>query len=313
MNLKKQLGLSLVVGGGLLFGLSTTQATAHASTYLRYYENIPNKTVSVTNKNAYVYNNGRLSRKVGTMRYYGSKVEEYYAAHVVKNGKASIYYKFRVGHRTGWVWHGYLKSIASSTGTTPTSTTTNNTTNNSDNSIPTSTSSDAKLRAEATAQNNQILALFPNSVQDPTLMKMADQLMNSTELNTTDDMDTRDNINDEIMSQLSSNQKAQLLEIDPSFSNDSDILSELQSGKTSWLNYFKQEMNDNAKAVDPALNPGTTFVHKYDVSKYYELNNFPTQYSGWKIGIGSYPKGAGESDTMGYGSFVVLLLPPDVQ
>ncbi|RRG00729.1 MAG: hypothetical protein DUD34_14640 [Lactobacillus sp.] len=156
MNLKKQLGLSLVVGGGLLFGLSTPQTTAHASTYLRYYENIPNKTVSVTNKNAYVYNNGRLSRKMGTMRYYGSKVEEYYAAHVVKNGKASIYYKFRVGHRTGWVWHGYLKSIASSTGTTPTTTPTNTTTTTptSGATTPTNTTAGGKSIAPGTTVDN---------------------------------------------------------------------------------------------------------------------------------------------------------------
>lgn len=157
MNLKKQLGLSLVIGGGLLFGLSTAQTTAHASTYLRYYENIPNKTVSVTNKNAYVYNNGRLSRKVGTMRYYGSKVEEYYAAHVVKNGKASIYYKFRVGHRTGWVWHGYLKSIASSTGTTPTTTTTNTgSTTNTGTTTPTNTTTaGSKSTAPGTTVENE--------------------------------------------------------------------------------------------------------------------------------------------------------------
>ncbi|GAW98679.1 hypothetical protein [Secundilactobacillus mixtipabuli] len=159
MNLKKQLGLSLVVGGGLLFGLSTTQTTAHASTYLRYYENIPNKTVSVTNKNAYVYNNGRLSRKMGTMRYYGSKVEEYYAAHVVKNGKASIYYKFRIGHRTGWVWHGYLKSIASSTGTTPT-TPTNTTTN-------TGTTTNGKIPTGTPVENINIPTLSKTEGVDP--------------------------------------------------------------------------------------------------------------------------------------------------
>ncbi|GAW98683.1 hypothetical protein [Secundilactobacillus mixtipabuli] len=188
MNLKKQLGLSLVVGGGLLFGLSTTQTTAHASTYLRYYENIPNKTVSVTNKNAYVYNNGRLSRKMGTMRYYGSKVEEYYAAHVVKNGKASIYYKFRVGHRTGWVWHGYLKSITSSTGTTPTTTPT------SGETTPTNTTTvGGKSTAPGTTVDNMnwsaiekrdvldstqeyIMQLFPGTIYNRSVELAAQQL-----------------------------------------------------------------------------------------------------------------------------------------
>ncbi|MFC6253757.1 hypothetical protein ACFP1H_04065 [Secundilactobacillus hailunensis] len=172
MNLKKQLGLSLVVGGGLLFGLSTTQTTAHASTYLRYYENIPNKTVSVTNKNAYVYNNGRLSRKVGTMRYYGSKVEEYYAAHVVKNGKASIYYKFRAGNRTGWVWHGYLKSIASSTGTTPTSgatTPTNTTVDNMNWSA-------IEKRDVLDSTQEYIMQLFPDTIYNRSVELAAQQL-----------------------------------------------------------------------------------------------------------------------------------------
>ncbi|MCH5461614.1 hypothetical protein HC026_03115 [Lactobacillus sp. LC28-10] len=141
MKLIKKLGLSLVIGGGLLFGLPVNQTTAHASTHLRYYENIPNQTVSVTNSNANVYNNGHLSRRVGTMRSYGTKVEAYYAAHVTKNGKASVYYKFRAGNRTGWVWHGYLKPSKPS--------------NSSEN------------------YRQETLALFPGAIPDPALQKVA--------------------------------------------------------------------------------------------------------------------------------------------
>jgi hypothetical protein len=196
MNLKKQLGLSLVVGGGLLFGLSTTQTTAHASTYLRYYENIPNKTVSVTNKNAYVYNNGRLSRKMGTMRYYGSKVEEYYAAHVVKNGKASIYYKFRVGHRTGWVWHGYLKSIASSTGTTPTTTTTNTGTTTSGKSIAPGTTVEnedwnalEKKNTGVFSDTAAIMQMFPGTIYSQKVEDVTSVVYSTTDFSEFDDSD----------------------------------------------------------------------------------------------------------------------------
>ena len=308
MNLKKQLGLSLVAGGGLLFGLSTTQTTAHASTYLRYYENIPNKTVSVTNKNAYVYNNGRLSRKIGTMRYYGSKVEEYYAAHVVKNGKASIYYKFRVGHRTGWVWHGYLKSIASSAGTTPTGTT-----NNSGSST---TSQDDKLQAESAAQDKQLLALFPNSVQDPTLMKVANGLENDPSLLIDDEANQKEDDLNRINSPLTSQQQAQLLTI-----QTSDVLSplktQLQSGQLSWGDYIKQDIARSYVQVQQTTRPSrennySGTPNKYADSKYCNPSNFPTLYAGWKVGVGSFPKD-GDQDESSYGSYTVLLLPPDAQ
>ncbi|MFC6253768.1 hypothetical protein ACFP1H_04130 [Secundilactobacillus hailunensis] len=188
MNLKKQLGLSLVIGGGLLLGLSATPANAQARTYVRYYENIPNKTVSVTNKNAYVYNNGRLSRKMGTMRYYGSKVEEYYAAHVTKNGKTSVYYKFRVGHRTGWVWHGYLKSIASSTGTTPTIPTSGaNTQTTGGKSIAPSTTVEnvdwnaleKDPRSGIDAGGAYLMQLFPHTIYSSQITRAANDVFDS--------------------------------------------------------------------------------------------------------------------------------------
>lgn len=138
-SLKKSLYVGLTAASMLgVAGLISTTASAKSGAYLRYYQNIPNKTVSVTNQNATVYTTGRLSHKAGTMRSYGSKVEEYYTAHVTKNGKASVYYKFRVGKKTGWVWHGYLKSSATKVGTTAATTpatTTASTTPTSNNSL----------------------------------------------------------------------------------------------------------------------------------------------------------------------------------
>lgn len=83
-----------------------------AKTTLRYYQDIKNATYTVTNKNATVYTTGTLKHKKGTMASFGTKVTGYYAAHLTKNGKSSVYYKFKVGNKTGWVWHGYLSKQA---------------------------------------------------------------------------------------------------------------------------------------------------------------------------------------------------------
>ncbi|MFC6253767.1 hypothetical protein ACFP1H_04125 [Secundilactobacillus hailunensis] len=200
MNLKKQLGLSLVVGSGLLLGLSATPANAQARTYVRYYENIPNKTVSVTNKNAYVYNNGCLSRKMGTMRYYGSKVEEYYAAHVTKNGKTSVYYKFRVGHRTGWVWHGYLKSIASSTGTTTPTNGTNTQTTSGKSIAPGTTVENEDWNALARrdgvySDTAAIMQMFPKTIYNQKVEEITAYSWNTTDEADFDDSDNGINQN----------------------------------------------------------------------------------------------------------------------
>lgn len=83
--------------------------TSQAKTRVRYYQNIKNATYTVANRHATVYTSGQLTHKKGTLGAYGSKVTAYYAAHVTKNGRSSVYYKFKVGKRTGWVWRGYLK------------------------------------------------------------------------------------------------------------------------------------------------------------------------------------------------------------
>lgn len=313
MKLKQQLGLSLVVGGGLLFGLSTSQTTAHASTYLRYYQNIPNKQVSVTNGNAAVYTSARLSHRAGTMRYYGSKVEEYYAAHVTRNGRASVYYKFRAGHYTGWVWHGYLKSIGSSTGTTSTTKPTNTSTTNNGGNSSTTAPIDSKLQAESIAQDKQILSMFPNSVQDPTLMKVANGLENDPAILVDDDAGQIDDDINRIMSPLSDKQKAQVLTIERSGSLSLQTL--IQSGKISWSNYLEQDMAQTTvqtQPTAPTLGNYSRTPSKYDNPEYHEPSYFPTLYKGWKIGVGSFPKD-GDSDRNGYGSYTVLLLPPDVK
>lgn len=88
---------------------SVLPLSGHASTKVSSYENIKNATYTVTNAKATVYSSASLKHKKGTLGSYGSKVTGYYAAHVKKNNHASIYYKFKVGNKTGWVWHGYLK------------------------------------------------------------------------------------------------------------------------------------------------------------------------------------------------------------
>lgn len=114
VNVLKKLtviGLSCgIFAGGVLV---PTQASA--KTKVRSYENIKNATYTVTKSSATVYSSASLTHKKGTLKSFGTKVTGYYAAHVTKNGKSSIYYKFKVGHKTGWVWHGYLKKASSST------------------------------------------------------------------------------------------------------------------------------------------------------------------------------------------------------
>ncbi|WP_054699174.1 hypothetical protein [Secundilactobacillus odoratitofui] len=108
--MKKTIALTLtLLAGGGLFGLAGTQTTAHASSYVRYYQNIKNQTATVSNRNAPVYTTGSLRHRAGTMKNYGTQVEQYYAAHVRKqNGKASIYYKFRIGKKN---WLGVARLL----------------------------------------------------------------------------------------------------------------------------------------------------------------------------------------------------------
>lgn len=109
---------STIIQGLAVSALSLTTfaliapSQASAKTTLRYYQDIKNATYTVTNKNATVYTTGTLKHKKGTMASFGTKVTGYYAAHITKNGKSSVYYKFKVGNKTGWVWHGYLKKAA---------------------------------------------------------------------------------------------------------------------------------------------------------------------------------------------------------
>lgn len=171
------LTLTLLAGGGL-FGLASTQTTAHASSYVRYYQNIKNQTATVTNRNAPVYTTGSLRHRAGTMKNYGTQVEQYYAAHVRKqNGKASIYYKFRIGKKTGWVWHGYLKPVSTTSntatnGTTPTTAFTNNSTT-VENTDWRKTSASGTFSASAT-----LMQLFPKTIYSSTLFQLANGYIN---------------------------------------------------------------------------------------------------------------------------------------
>lgn len=103
----------LAIAGLLTVGiLGATTSQASAKTKVRYYQDIKNASYTVTNSKATVYTSATLKHKKGTLKSYGSKVTGYYAAHITKNGKATIYYKFKVGKKTGWVWRGYLKKAA---------------------------------------------------------------------------------------------------------------------------------------------------------------------------------------------------------
>lgn len=102
----------IVLSAGLFLSLGSL--SGQAKTKVRSYQNIKNATYQVTNWNATVYSSANLAHKKGKLGTYGPKVTGYYAAHVSKNGKSSIYYKFKVGKKTGWVWHGYLKKAVPS-------------------------------------------------------------------------------------------------------------------------------------------------------------------------------------------------------
>ena len=46
------------------------------------------------------------------MKSFGKVVTGYYAAHITKNGKKTVYYKFETANgKTGWAWHGYFKKF----------------------------------------------------------------------------------------------------------------------------------------------------------------------------------------------------------
>ncbi|MFC6253759.1 hypothetical protein ACFP1H_04080 [Secundilactobacillus hailunensis] len=198
MKKLNQVGLSLLVVSGMLLGLSVTQSTAHARTYLRYYENIANQNATVTNRNATVYTSGSLKHRAGTMWNYHAKVEQYYAAHVTKNGKTSVYYKFRDGKRTGWVWHGYLKPIVSNTGattsTTPASTKNPSTTASGKSIAPGTTVENedwTALAKKAGVDDNQayIMQLFSGTIYNQKVQNVANLSWNEADSADFDDSD----------------------------------------------------------------------------------------------------------------------------
>ncbi|GAX06338.1 hypothetical protein IWT25_01681 [Secundilactobacillus pentosiphilus] len=113
MQTSKLVTVALIAAASIT--LSATQASAKATTKVRYYQNIKNRTVTVKNQKAAVYTSATLKHRHGTMKGYGKKVVAYYAAHVTQsNGHRAVYYKFRTSsHKAGWVWSGYLKNAKS--------------------------------------------------------------------------------------------------------------------------------------------------------------------------------------------------------
>lgn len=93
---------------------TSNPVNASAATKFRYYKNIKDHTYKITNKKAVIYSNGKIKHKTGAkLGEYGKYVTGYYSSHVTKNGKKSVYYKFKTGSgHTGWVWHGYLKKVS---------------------------------------------------------------------------------------------------------------------------------------------------------------------------------------------------------
>jgi len=89
----------------------TTQASAKTKVY---YQKMTAATYTVVKKNATVYSSAFLTHKKGTMKSFGNKVTGYNTARVTKNDKTALYYQFKVGKKTGWVWHGYLKNSSKS-------------------------------------------------------------------------------------------------------------------------------------------------------------------------------------------------------
>ncbi|MTV82805.1 hypothetical protein GM612_09125, partial [Lactobacillus sp. CRM56-3] len=159
---KLMLAAAVVAGGFFAFA---TQTTAHASAYVRSYQNIKNANATVTNTKAPVWTTASLKHRAGTMRNYGTQVEQYYAAHIRKsNGKAYIYYKFRIGKKTGWVWHGYLKPFTSGT-TAPTTGTTGTSTNSGTDLVPVANANWNKIGATgAFAADSTLMQMFPNTI-----------------------------------------------------------------------------------------------------------------------------------------------------
>lgn len=106
LSLSVVLALLMVVSGVMT---ANNQASAKTKVKVRYYQDIKNAIYTVKNSKAPVYSTAKLTHKKGTLKSFGTKVTGYYAAHITKNGKSTIYYKFKSGSKTGWVWRGNLK------------------------------------------------------------------------------------------------------------------------------------------------------------------------------------------------------------
>ncbi|KRK98098.1 hypothetical protein FD04_GL001076 [Secundilactobacillus odoratitofui DSM 19909 = JCM 15043] len=110
---------SLIIASTSFAGalLVSKPANASTKTKVRYYQNIKNATYTIRNKRAVVYTTAKLNhKKVARLGEMGPKVTGYYAAHITKNGKRAVYYKFKTTYgSTGWVWNGWLKKVTKTT------------------------------------------------------------------------------------------------------------------------------------------------------------------------------------------------------
>lgn len=266
--MKKLVLLLAMVTGGVL-GLETTQATAHASAHVRYYQNIKNQNATVENSNAPVWTTGSLRHRSGTMGNYGTQVEQYYAAHIRKsNGKSYVYYKFRIGKKTGWVWHGYLKPV---TATTPTF----GASSSGNDLIPVANVNWSKTYAVGDhLADKTLMQMFPGAIYSSYLHLAA---MDS--FNTTDGVDGQYYFNDDLYAT-----------IDKKFGLNSSVKPVVISTETSEPEPFTK-VN-----IDSALTKAG-----YSASD-------RAKYAGWYIGGSILPADRSDEGLSG-GETTVILLP----
>lgn len=295
MRAKKIVGaLALVAGIGIGTGMTTVnQPTAHAA----YYSWTKTKTyatpVAFHQKNrgatAYMWD-GHHTRKVHNLKNYPRTT--WYLSKSVKM-RGSIYYRVASGNgkTTGFIWRGYLTKgvnpYAGSTVTTGTSTMTsgatgNSTTNTNGLSIKTAALDEVRTNAvakEQQAQDQQILALFPDAIPNDTLTLVANKLATID----VEEPDDGRQESDDAYQPLSANQIANRKLILASGSIEYE--NELLAGKITFSEYVKKDLARSG--IDP------------------------DDYKGWSIGAGSFAK----SDTgqfTGYGQFAILLIPAGV-
>ncbi|WP_288528985.1 hypothetical protein [uncultured Secundilactobacillus sp.] len=222
------------------------------------------------------------TRKLHNLKNYPSAT--WYLSKSVKmtrGGKSAIYYRLTSGGVSGYVWRGYLaKGINNiSTGNTQSNGNSSNTIPNTDPSLI-----DSSL-------NNQLISMFPVTVQDSKLQKLANaypsEKLSTSGYSSQADSSSSDNL---VQTQLATS----YVKIGPLITgNNVEPRKSFIAGTTSFTDYIKE----NASIYD-----GFNATHK--------KVNF-SGYKGYHIGAYVSPKSVTSdpnTGTKGYGDFVVLLV-----